>query len=306
MASEQPEPEDRERRLDEVVAAYVQAVEAGEAPHREALLARHPDLATALREFFADLDRVDRAAAPLRAAPYPLPVPEALRDFGDYELLEEIGRGGMGVVYKAQQKSLGRDVALKMILSGQLAMSADVERFRREAEAAARLDHENIVPIFEVGEHQGRHYYTMKLYLGGDLARRLPGSREDPNAAADLVAVIARAVHHAHQRGVLHRDLKPGNILLDEGGRPHVADFGLASRLEGPAGATSSGAVVGTLGYMAPEQALGRRDLTVAADVYSLGAVLFALLTGRPPFEGETVLGTLRSLAERSPRAFGG
>jgi hypothetical protein len=312
---------DSQVRVNQIIAAYLEAVGSGRAPSREELLARNPDLADELRAFLADHDEVNPLAAPLRESVSPQtptvtpeegrpsPHPGGPREavsargtrFGDYELQGEIARGGMGVVYRARQLSVNRPVALKMILAGRLASPDDVQRFHREAEAAANLDHPNIVPIYEVGEHNGQHFFSMKLIEGGSLAQHLGRHREDPRGAARLVASVARAVHHAHQRGILHRDLKPGNILLDAPGVPHVTDFGLAKKIEADAALTQSGAIVGTPEYMAPEQARAQKGLTTAADVYSLGAVLYALLAGRPPFQGDNVLETLRQVIDTEP-----
>ncbi len=225
-----------------------------------------------------------------------------LRYFGDYELLKELGRGGMGVVYKARQLSLNRPVALKLLKSDILATDDEQRRFRNEAELVALLDHPHIVPIYEVGEHDGRQYFSMKLVAGPSLEKKLAGFAADPKAAAKLVKTAAEAVHHAHQRGILHRDLKPSNILVDDRGQPYVTDFGLAKRVEGDSELTVSGAILGTPPYMAPEQASGRRGaVTTATDVYGLGAILYALLTGRAPFRGQSVAEILEKVREQSP-----
>jgi tetratricopeptide (TPR) repeat protein len=315
MHGSTPEPSER---LDEAVAAYLVALEGSQPPDRGQWLARYPDVDAGLRAFFADQDRVNRWTAPLREValaastdagdPNQTINPEAgsrtpneTSSLDDYELLDEIARGGMGVVFKARQLSLNRIVALKMLLGAQSASPAEVQRFRSEAEAAAHLDHPHIVPIYEVREHQGRPYFSMKLIEGGNLAEHLERFTHDHRAGARLVAQVARAVHHAHQRGILHRDLKPANILLDLRGQPHVTDFGLAKRVERNSNVTQSGAIVGTPSYMAPEQATGARGLTTAADVYSLGAILYALLTGQPPFRAGTTLETLRQVLEQEP-----
>ena len=225
-----------------------------------------------------------------------------VRYFGDYELLEEIARGGMGVVYKARQVTLNRIVALKMILGGDFSSSLAIERFRTEAEAAARLSHPNIVPIFEIGNHEGQQYFSMRFLSGGTLTQALAREKFNSRRAAVFIIKIARAVHHAHQRGILHRDLKPGNILLDEEGTPHVADFGLAKVLEQDSSMTQSMAIMGTPNYMAPEQASGNsKAATTAVDIYSIGAVLYHLLADKAPFGGETPLAVLAKVRDEEP-----
>jgi WD40 repeat protein/tRNA A-37 threonylcarbamoyl transferase component Bud32 len=291
--------------LDDIIANYLAAAQVGQAPNQQDWIMRYPAFARELSEFFTNQDRFQRVAGPVRAviADVRATGPK-VRYLGDYELLEEIARGGMGVVYRARQVSLNRVVALKMILTGQLASPQDVQRFLREAEAAANLDHPHIVPIYEVGEHEGQHYFSMKLIEGRSLAERSkgpPASKVEQEKAARLMATVARAVHHAHQRGILHRDLKPGNILMDEQGEPHVTDFGLAKRVNGVGLQTQTGAIVGTASYMSPEQARSEKLLTTATDVYSLGAILYELLTGGPPFRAETTLDTLLHVLEREP-----
>jgi len=226
-----------------------------------------------------------------------------LMDFGDYELLEEIGRGGQGVVYRARQKSLNRIVALKVIALGHWATDAHIKRFRLEAEAAASLDHPRIIPIYDIGDRDGSCYFSMKFVEGGQLDEVV---RRDPipiRRAAELVAKLARTVHYAHQRGILHRDIKPGNILLDASGEPHLTDFGLARLVEKESTITRTMEVFGTPSYMAPEQAGGQnKQLTTATDVYGLGAVTYHLLTGQPPFAGGTTYETIRQVLETEPR----
>jgi eukaryotic-like serine/threonine-protein kinase len=225
----------------------------------------------------------------------------ARREFAGYELIGEIARGGMGVVFRARQKRPARVVALKIIAAGELATPRMIERFRTEAQAAAKLDHPNIVPIYEVGHQGGWHFFSMRLIEGGTLAQ-LCGAPLPPRDAVRLMVKIARAIEHAHQRGVLHRDLKPGNVLIDAHGEPHLTDFGLAKVLEGSVEMTFSNAVLGTPAYMAPEQAAGgTRDVTLAVDVYGLGAVLYEMLAGRPPFTAPNTHALLRKIAEEEP-----
>ena len=286
--------------------SIVEAVEAGQSPDREALLAANPDLADGaagvLRQ--SGWDRAGdgrRAAAACRAA-----CCRKLRYFGDYELLEEVARGGMGIVYKARQTSLNRIVAVKMILAGQLATPDDVRRFRTEAEAAANLQHPNIVAVHEVGIHESQHYFSMEFVEGQNLAALV---RENPlpaRRAAEYVQTIARAVHYAHQQGTLHRDLKPSNVLIDTRDQVRITDFGLATRSRAGSdqhgSRTTTGQVLGTPSYMAPEQAAGKRRLVgPAADIYSLGVILYELLTGRPPFRAESAVETLHQVIHVEP-----
>jgi WD40 repeat protein/tRNA A-37 threonylcarbamoyl transferase component Bud32 len=316
--SNEPSKSIREQQLQEILVAYLEAVEKGLVPNQNELLARHPEFAAELAEFLNNRAEMDRLAGSLKPAgrvpvapgDAPTLAPAAAPGigtlgsvpyFGDYELLEEIARGGMGVVFKARQVSLNRIVALKMILARHLATPVDIERFRTEAQAAGNLDHPHIVPIYEVGDCQGQQYYSMKLVDGGNLSQQVQHLVQQPRRAAEIVAAVARAVHHAHQRGILHRDLKPGNVLLDSRGTPHVSDFGLAKRVSADSRLTNTGAIVGTPSYMAPEQARAEKGITIAADVYSLGAILYELLTGRPPFRAITPMETLFQVIEREP-----
>jgi serine/threonine-protein kinase len=297
------------------------------APDFDCLANQDPELARELRGLWATLQLTDLAVGPGvgplcsdSADPRPRGnenSPQglcALGLWGDYELLEELGRGGMGVVYRARQRSLGRIVALKVILRGELASEEDRARFLAEAAAAAQLSHPHIVPIHEVGEHEGQPYFSMQYVEGPTLAQRLANGPLPGREAAELLVPICRAIAAAHARGILHRDLKPSNILLDAEGRGFVTDFGLAKRMSGGEGAgdgfeeiasaprTLTGAVLGTPGFMAPEQAAGARGrLGPATDVYALGALLYAMLTGRPPFQAATPMDTVLMVLEQDP-----
>lgn len=307
---------DYEERLALLFSELTDRVQRGEQISLEEQCRLHPDLAPDLRDLWGALlvtQAVGKSSAagfnessitlpPSGSGEMPSGVIELPCQFGDYELLAELGRGGMGVVYRARQISLGREVALKMILRGQLASPADRDRFRAEAEASARLDHPGIVPVYEVGEIHGRPYFTMKYIHGTTLAQRLADGPLPAREGAKILAAVARAVHFAHTRGILHRDLKPSNILLDDLDVPHVMDFGLAKQQGEGESLTKTGAVLGTPAYMAPEQAAGARgEVGPHSDVYSLGVVLYALLTGRPPFQAASPVDVVLLVLEQDP-----
>jgi serine/threonine-protein kinase len=316
---------DSDAQLAALLERLADAARRGEDPHIEAEIAAHPELADEIRGLWATVSVIEGVVlgAELDAEPEPrAPRPDSSsaplpRRFGEYDLVRELGRGGMGVVYLARQTSLGRSVALKMILRGELASAADVARFRGEAESAARLSHPHIVSVYEVGEHEGQPYFSMQFIEGTTLARRLIDGPLPPREAAELLIPVCRAIAAAHRAGVLHRDLKPSNVLIDADNRPYVTDFGLAKRFNvpGPIGRrddahedvhaialTHSGAILGTPGYIAPEQAAGHRGVIGAAtDVYSLGAILYAMLTGRAPFQAASPVDTLLMVLEQDP-----
>src|SRR5216117_266362 len=263
-----------------------------------------PDAVAEVDSSAGSLDELSRDnAKPAPGAKEAVSAATMLGELGDYELLEEIGRGAQGVVFRARQKSLNRTVALKVISLGQWASKAHLKRFRREAEAAASLDHPSIVPIYEVGERDGSCYFSMKFVEGGQLDEVVRRSPMSIRQAVELIAKVARTVHYAHEHRILHRDIKPGNILLDAKGEPHLTDYGLARLVETESTVTRTLEVLGTPSYMAPEQAAGKNtQLTSATDVYGLGAVFYQLLTGHPPFAGGTTYETVRLVLETEPR----
>lgn len=315
----------------ELLVECLERLERDESLDREQLLADHPQFAKPLREFLADQAMLKEVASGVRdslgRSPAHQPANrlyeetidssprggsdfsagETIRYVGEYEILQEIARGGMGVVFKARQQKLGRIVALKMILAGKLADDADVQRFHREARAAGRLKHPNIVPVHEIGEHEGRHYFTMDFVDGRSLADELREESLPPRRAAEIARTAAEAVHFAHQQGTVHRDLKPANVLLTADGSPHITDFGLAKMLESVdeesrAELTATGQILGTPSYMSPEQASGKQELVgPASDIYSLGAILYACLTGRAPFVADSPVDTLLQVMRKEP-----
>jgi serine/threonine protein kinase len=316
MSSTPDEPSSREQRVNEAIAVYLQAVERGENPDRDKFLTDHLDIAPELKSFFANQDVFQQAAgkpdqkrtpdaneATLAFQERGVPSPnDVIRYFGDYELLEEIARGGMGVVFKARQATLNRIVAVKMILAGSFAGREDVERFHTEAEAAAQLDHPGIVPIYEVGQHDGQHYFSMGFVEGQSLSKKVTEGPLPPKEAAEIVKAVAEAVQYAHDKGIIHRDLKPGNILLDKNGKPKVTDFGLAKLTESGSDLTGTGQVLGTPGYMPPEQAAAQVGAVgPLSDIYSLGAILYCALTGRAPFQAATPIETLLQVQNQEP-----
>jgi hypothetical protein len=296
--------------LERACDRFEAACRAGLRPRIEDYLGEMPDAGrVALARELRALEGAYRARGELATAgrpaempgPGPAPPASSRPEVAGYEILGELGRGSMGVVYRARQRSLNRPVALKMILAGAYAGPAALARFRNEAEAAARLQHPNIVPIYELGEHIGMPYAVLELVAGGSLDRRLAGGPLPARGAAELIEALARAIDHAHRRGVVHRDLKPSNILLMADGTPKISDFGLAKLVSGDGGLTQTGEMLGTPSYMAPEQAENRRDLGPAVDIWALGAILYECLTGRRPFCGRSVLETLELIRSGTP-----
>jgi len=292
---------DRAPLLHELVALEIELrQDEGEDPRAQEYLARFPDVPDVVRGMFNQTTATDPSPdrtetwISMRSTPRQSSPPSQGERFGKYVLISEIARGGMGVVYRARDTELNREVAIKMILSGSLASELERERFRREAKLAANLDHRNIVPIHDVGEQDGFLYFTMRLVEGGSLTERVAAFASDPQAAGRLIVVLARAIHFANDKGFIHCDLKPSNILMDRDGVPQITDFGLARQAAADGSLTVSGAVMGTPSYMAPEQASGRREsIGPATDVYGLGSIFYELLTGRPPFRMPTMMETV-------------
>ncbi|MFO0864351.1 MAG: bifunctional serine/threonine protein kinase/MFS transporter [Gemmataceae bacterium] len=295
-------PDDRDERLAQLLDEATR-----QPPDWMALRKKAPDLIEELQQLLA-VGQVMSGLASVTATndggreTRPIPSLEGLpRSFGAYDLVQELGRGGMGIVYRAWDRALKRFVALKTILRGPHASEKDQTRFRVEAQAAGVLTHPNIVPIYQVGEQEGQAYFCMKLVEGKTLASAIAGKPLPPRQAAQILETVARAVHHAHQKGILHRDLKPSNVLLDDNGDPLVADFGLAKIVEGDASLTAAGAILGTPSYMAPEQADPHAQLAPTCDIYGIGAILYEALTGRPPFVAASPVDTLLLVRTEEP-----
>jgi serine/threonine-protein kinase len=309
---------DRDALLAGLLERLTGDLRSGRRPDVEGVAKEHPDVAAELRRLWGAIAVAEAMARPPRddattwaaAARAPAaaeraigPEPAPTRAFGDYEILREIGRGGMGVVYEVRQRSLGRRAALKVLGETRGDGQGELARFRAEAQAAARLDHPHIVGVYEVGEVDGRPFFSMRLVEGETLAQRLSRGPLPCRDAAALLIPVARAIDYAHRQGILHRDLKPSNILIDAQGAPHVADFGLAKRIEAAdASLTRSGAILGTPAYLSPEQAAGSRGrLGPETDVYGLGAVLYHAITGRPPFPAQSPVDAILGVLEEDP-----
>jgi len=321
MTSSPREPEGDAPAFDQL-NAYLDELHSGSQTNKAKFLAEHPELASFVASLealqylspastptVAPAKQADSQTEPFtKGADHSLPagaetddLPGALSDFGKYELLGELGRGGMGVVYKARQKDLDRLVAIKMILSSRLASAEHVLRFHAEARSTARIQHPHIVQVYETGQIHGQNYFAMEYIEGPNLGDTVRDKKLSPEQAVRLLLPIVRAVGHLHAEGLIHRDLKPTNIIVDAQNRPVLTDFGLAKILDADSRLTCTGDVVGTPSYMAPEQATGSRDMGPWSDVYSLGAILYELLTGRPPFRASTPLDTLVQVMEGEP-----
>ena len=309
-----------------LLVACLESLQRGETIDRDALAQQYPEFAFKVEQFLEDRQLLQQVAVgfgdvePSHFAFLgnertvgssddldEFAVGDTIGYIGEYEILEMIARGGMGIVFKARQQKLRRIVALKMILAGRLADDSDVKRFRREAQAAGRLKHPNIVSVHEIGEHEGRHYFTMDFIDGHSLAEEIREEPLPPRQAAEIVLAAAKAVQYAHEQGTVHRDLKPANLLLAADGAPLITDFGLAKILDSVdeqsrAELTASGQILGTPSYMSPEQALGKvGSVGKSADIYALGAILYACLTGRAPFVADTPVDTLFQVMRNEP-----
>jgi len=328
MASSTSDLDHSQRSLNEAIAEYYREIELGSGFDRSAFVAKYPGLATQIKAFLLTVLEFEHDLKAAQSQPIHslttlgrgrardglekdsqgaewslgrLKKQEFPIDFGDYVLLSEIDRGGMGIVFKAKHKSLPRTVALKVIRSGEFASESELQRFRVEAEAIATVKHANIVPIFEFGEVCGLIYFTMEYVDGCDLSTALRDREFTPREAVRMLIKIADAVSTAHRLGIIHRDLKPSNILVDRNGEPYLIDFGLAKRTVQDSEVTWSGQILGTAAYMSPEQANGKAEFTPQVDVYSLGAVLYCAVTGQPPFTGESTLEILLQVVHSEP-----
>jgi serine/threonine protein kinase len=289
----------RDAKINEIIASYLDAIQEGNPAAKTEWLQKYPQFVSELSSFFTDLEAAEAVVSPTQPLGT-IQTSQVVSQLGNYELLEKIGQGGMGAVFKARQVNLNRLVALKLVLAGELASEADVERFRREAESAAQLQHPGIVRIHEVGEQEGQHFFSMDLVEGTDLAAVIRERSLSPEEAVGYLLRTTEAVQYAHEQGVIHRDLKPANTLIDRANEPRITDFGLAKRIEEDSDLTESGAVLGTPSYMSPEQALGQQA-EKTSDIYALGAILYEMLTARPPFKADSPVEMILQVRDNEP-----